>query len=611
MCEHAAGIDARSMHVGRYSAWLTKAKSDGARARWFSSSTNRYFTVDFEAQIFFYSQNEDRKNSSSFTYFKDIVGAEMLPRQAKNPHSKTNTYGFVLKTNERNFELYTITYLDSKHWVDGLNAARDIAKGVMVAEAHKDRDSLSRASMSTTDGMDPYTARTNGSDSVPSSVERTPYGAPPSTGGYGGRAPPPAMPAERSMPRLGPVGRSMPAPTQSQPPRAPWPGSAPKAEKPKPWEQPEQFAPKPAELDDPFAALDALEELAGPIENLDAPAPTASAEFQAQMLRDAKRLVTEGRKPWPGQHPAVQAPTPARAPGSQAPAAPVPQPPSPPPPGPGTRGPMQDFQPVVFHAGPGKAGTNEPPARSPPQRNLEWDSDCEDMSPPSPPPAAPKPAAVISSAALAPLPAAPRPPAAAAQGDSWDSDDETAAPKPPQPPVQTAYVGDGPAVQQHGAESAGWDDDDVPAPRPKAPAGPLNTCGAPQRPAEAFVAAAPVVQQKKAEPTDDLDDLLGDVLAVSSSTKRAPGDSWLVPDFQCTSCDFQVLCIDDFVWRGEVEYMFFRNNYPNVAKLRSGLQLVKGCRAYCCQCAWKSADAAADLAAVADGLRWVQVGRQA
>ena len=39
------------------------------------------------------------------------------------------------------------------------------------------------------------------------------------------------------------------------------------------------------------------------------------------------------------------------------------------------------------------------------------------------------------------------------------------------------------------------------------------------------------------------------------------------------ACDFQILCIEDYIWRGDVEYMFFRNSYPTVGKLRSGILL--------------------------------------
>lgn len=74
-------------------------------------------------------------------------------------------------------------------------------------------------------------------------------------------------------------------------------------------------------------------------------------------------------------------------------------------------------------------------------------------------------------------------------------------------------------------------------------------------------------------------------------------------------CDFQVLRIEDHVWanNGDVAYMFLRNNYPNVLKLRAQLETRGGCAAFCCQCSSRSGDTDADLADLADGLRWKQL----
>mmetsp|Transcript_69050 Transcript_69050/g.213541 ORF Transcript_69050/g.213541 Transcript_69050/m.213541 type:complete len:162 (+) Transcript_69050:222-707(+) len=146
---------------------------------------------------------------------------------------------------------------------------------------------------------------------------------------------------------------------------------------------------------------------------------------------------------------------------------------------------------------------------------------------------------------------------------------------------------------------------DAPAPPPP-PAAAVNTaCGAPLPPAAAFVPAHhPAVQpgsQGGGGGGDDLDDLVGEVLATGDAVVVGHG---LVPGFHCTGCDFQVLRIDDFVWSADVEYMFFRNNYPTFEKLRKRLQRQAACCAYCCQCSWKSADRSAALVDVAEGLRW-------
>mmetsp|Transcript_22510 Transcript_22510/g.49349 ORF Transcript_22510/g.49349 Transcript_22510/m.49349 type:complete len:425 (-) Transcript_22510:40-1314(-) len=100
---------------------------------------------------------------------------------------------------------------------------------------------------------------------------------------------------------------------------------------------------------------------------------------------------------------------------------------------------------------------------------------------------------------------------------------------------------------------------------------------------------------------DDLDDLVGELLADSPSNE---GMCQLFPTLHCTSCDFEVLFCDSFVWMENVEYMFFRNNYPIFEKLLDGLIRCPGWSAYCCQCSWKSAPQGEDIGTVAEGLRW-------
>merc|ERR1719199_2080604 len=99
--------------------------------------------------------------------------------------------------------------------------------------------------------------------------------------------------------------------------------------------------------------------------------------------------------------------------------------------------------------------------------------------------------------------------------------------------------------------------------------------------------------------TGELDDLLGDLLGTDTTTPasfKGSGTHGFVPGLHCTSCDFQVMRIDGYTWGKQAAYMFFRNNYPNVMKLRKNLAPLRGCCAFCCQCSWKSADATADVA---------------
>ena len=55
-------------------------------------------------------------------------------------------------------------------------------------------------------------------------------------------------------------------------------------------------------------------------------------------------------------------------------------------------------------------------------------------------------------------------------------------------------------------------------------------------------------------------------------------------NLRCYKCDCAVVVFDDFCWKENVEYIFLRNNYPDLDRLSSQLQLKPGSRAYLCQC---------------------------
>ncbi|XP_064010810.1 cilia- and flagella-associated protein 418 [Pogoniulus pusillus] len=73
---------------------------------------------------------------------------------------------------------------------------------------------------------------------------------------------------------------------------------------------------------------------------------------------------------------------------------------------------------------------------------------------------------------------------------------------------------------------------------------------------------------------------------------------------RCTACDFRVLLFNDYVWDQSCDYLFFRNNMPELGKLRAKMIKKKGARAYACQCSWRSIDELTDLQAQQQ-LRWV------
>jgi len=162
------------------------------------------------------------------------------------------------------------------------------------------------------------------------------------------------------------------------------------------------------------------------------------------------------------------------------------------------------------------------------------------------------------------------------------------APSPPKKPEPAA---------------SGWDSDGD----QKAP--PTDVCGAPQQRSEAkaFVAARPSAPTAKenAGSQGELGDLLSEVLSAEGSAPfRGSASHAFVPNFHCMGCDHEVLRIDRHVWNDDVAYMFLRNNYPNVMKLRPQLKAQEGACAYCCQCSSRSADSSAALEDVAEGLRW-------
>lgn len=324
-------------------------------------------------------------------------------------------------------------------------------------------------------------------------------------------------------------GLRQPVAVQNQPPQPP-------------------VAPEPVpENADPFAALDALEQLAGPLpdEQQAFDIPTS----HGQMFSHARMMVTK--------------PVAARQ--------------------------AMDAEPP---APPAEASLGAESQEAPPPRAVA----AYDASLPQFGSLAPAPAPELPEA---PPPA---PMEAPGHGDDSDWDDDAAqgavqaaqapAPAPP-PPAQ--------------AEASGWDSDDegAPAPAPPAPAAllaplqSLDPCGAPMPPPEAFVAA----QVPPGGGGDDLADLVGEVMSADADS------TWhgMVEGFHCTGCDFQVMRCDGYVWAGDVDYMFFRNNYPTFEKLRRRLVRQQSCSAYCCQCSWKSAHIGAAWRDVSEGLRWRSV----
>jgi len=670
---YASSSDARTTHSGQYGGWLTKQKGDGAKAKWFSSSTKRFFTIDYDSQIFFYSHSEDRKNNSQPTRFRDIICAELLCGDGRR-----SSFGFRVGTYEREYELITTTHADATKWVEGLNAARDIANGKKPSGP---QGSMSSAS-TTVDG---------GSESGGSTPPLAQYG-----GGFGPNQHGPSggyhqqqFLAQSQDPQhqlahqyyqqqqhgntAGYQQAAAQPPQawgrQSSQPTAAWghQGSTQKAALPPAWQpQPEAarhdpyeqhlaspepqsvFAERsqhaalaiPALPQDAFAALDALEELAGPATVQYCSLEQIQKDARKERIREAQRAATGAkRQPKSDESPSVvmQPPVPAQAPAaapSQALAevAPPPQ------------------QLLIAQLLPPAL-----PAQSPaPQVTEPVVSDRMEVAPFDEPELSPLPA-VNQARTRAQAQHLPPPPAPANAGaasrrvdaDSWDSDDEPSRRQPHSAVIQPAPVvdmsadddwdsddGAGAAVPQKSiarplptgnahpvaqapafappVQESGWDDsDEEDARRPRGVradacgAPQRDACGAPARAGDAFVAARPSQAAAPAAPPpragNDLDDLMGELDMATAEPVNLDG---MVPNFQCTQCDHQVMRVSNFIWNDAVDYMFCRNFYPDTKKLRHNLVPRKGCSAFCCQCSWKSADSAAALTDVAEGLRW-------
>jgi len=78
-------------------------------------------------------------------------------------------------------------------------------------------------------------------------------------------------------------------------------------------------------------------------------------------------------------------------------------------------------------------------------------------------------------------------------------------------------------------------------------------------------------------------------------------------NLRCTACDHLVIWVQNQRWSPHVDYIFFRNNVPDLGKLRAKLLQEPGSCAFACQCAWQSVH---QLVNVSEHhtLRWVCAG---
>jgi hypothetical protein len=71
----------------------------------------------------------------------------------------------------------------------------------------------------------------------------------------------------------------------------------------------------------------------------------------------------------------------------------------------------------------------------------------------------------------------------------------------------------------------------------------------------------------------------------------------------CLKCMCEVVRFADYHWDDDVDYMFFRNYWPEPERLYPKMKSKRGYAAYCCQCCWTSVS---DIVSVGNDLKWVQ-----
>jgi hypothetical protein len=122
--------DPRHTRKGSHSGWLTKQKSDSAKAKWLSGSARRYFTIDFDNRTFSYARGEDQKIERSIP-FSEIINAEQMTESRRRGlfgADDADFFGFAVRTCDRDIRLYAPTYADANLWVEALNAVKRLPR---------------------------------------------------------------------------------------------------------------------------------------------------------------------------------------------------------------------------------------------------------------------------------------------------------------------------------------------------------------------------------------------------------------------------------------------------------------------------------------------------
>jgi len=132
--------DARFTRSGKYTAWLSKVKHDGARARFLASAVRRFFTIDFDRQAFYHARGESDKDINAFIPFHEILEVvSAQDRQSSLRRSSSSSllswgqgdreeFLFTVVTAKRRLAVKAESAVDQTAWVTALNAARLIGR---------------------------------------------------------------------------------------------------------------------------------------------------------------------------------------------------------------------------------------------------------------------------------------------------------------------------------------------------------------------------------------------------------------------------------------------------------------------------------------------------
>eukprot|EP00435_Cladocopium_sp_Y103_P062789 s352_g24.t1 len=136
--------DPRFTQKGRASAWLIKARSDGSNAKWFQSMGRRFFILDFDKRIFYYTYTESRQAQAStpipFDSSKAFAAMCLvnpcgiscaIEDCGQHCHSRPRrclpgSYPFTVRTKGKRLRLEAEEESEAFRWISMLNAAHRI-----------------------------------------------------------------------------------------------------------------------------------------------------------------------------------------------------------------------------------------------------------------------------------------------------------------------------------------------------------------------------------------------------------------------------------------------------------------------------------------------------